>query len=216
MKEYASCLGLLFPFGPNVLHLPTLFAMTALLAVILLFAFRPSFFFRWSWLTVSRAFWGSLLLLIASTLVWGRMCSVVVYAGDADARVRFDGHEVALHSGDAARFTVVWNLGRTDGTCAFSSVSESGVVVTRELGTNLYIAELSGRGVVWWRQLPYDAKYLSLHDACLSGEVRGGAAYVSANLSDRMFPEGEKAPDRIEIHKDGKAWARHYRCGYSR
>lgn len=138
------------------------------------------------------------------------MCSVVVYAGDADARVRFDGHQVALHSGDVVRFTVVWNLGRTDKTCAFLSVSDSGVVMDRELGPNLYIAELSGRGVVWWRQLPYDAKRQSRHDARRSGEVRGAVEYVSANLSDRMFPRvrtrrsasksaGTEKPGRVTI-----------------
>lgn len=216
MKEYTSCLGVLFPAGPNLLSLPMLLGMTAVLAVISLFAFRPTVFLRWRWLTLSRAFWGALCLLLVSTLLGGRICSIVVFAGDADARVQFDGHAVALHCGDVARFTVVWHLGRTDQTFAFSSVSDSGVTVSRNLEPNLYIAELSGRGVVWWRQIPYDATYLTLADARLSGEVRGATAYVSHNLSDRMFREGVEAPKRIEIHKDGKAWERFYRCGYSR
>lgn len=197
MKEYVSTLGMLFPFGVNALHLSVMVSMLLLLGAAILQVGRTDFTRRREWTTHPALFWGAMGLLVFSLTLWNQVCVLVVHAGGADAQVHFDGHAVRLKAGETARFSVVWHPGREAWPVPFTSRSASGLSLRRELGGSLFLAELSGRGVLSWRETRYDARYAPRMDYQPEGAVRGGVTFLGSRLDDRVFPPGQAAPAAI-------------------
>mgnify|MGYP000864401435 CR=1 FL=1 len=130
---------------------------------------------------------------------YGVVTEAYVVAGDANATVLFGGKEYRFQAGEAGWLSAKgWRDDLSRQRTAFVSTSQNGRVIRRELGPNVYLAELSGKKTVYWSEVLYDGPYDQRADYRPRGSVRGDAAFLTTRASDVIVRPGEAPPPSLD------------------